>query len=61
MFLLFSVRVTERPRVWKRVIRLSFVNVCQFVCMLLSLLVLRVGCGILLYELLISACILLWI
>ena len=30
--------------VWERAVHSSFVNVYQFVCVLLSILVLRVGC-----------------
>ena len=53
MLLLLSVRVGEWPSVWVTGVHsvyrtgLSFiVNVYQFVCVPLSLLVLRVGCGI---------------
>ena len=51
MLLLFSVRVAELPAVLERAVHsvllcVSFVNVYQFACVLLSLLVSRVGCGI---------------
>ena len=50
MLLSFSIGVPERPPVWERVVH-SVNCVClswalvKFVCVLLSLLILRVGCG----------------
>ena len=43
MLLLFSIRVAESPLVWERAVHsvncaiMSFVNVYEFVCVLLSL------------------------
>ena len=55
MILQFSDRVAELPPVWVSAVHLvycalSFVNVYQSVRVLLSLLVLRAGCRILLYK-----------
>ena len=45
MLLQFSIRVAKRPPVWEELF-VSFVNIYQFVYVLLSLLGLRAGCGI---------------
>ena len=50
MLLLFSIRVSERPPVWERgvyrfTVRVFRGRLSNFVCVLLSLLVFRVGCG----------------
>ena len=47
MLLLFSVRLAECLAVWEIAVHsVNFVNVYDCVYVLLSLLVLRVGCGI---------------
>ena len=51
MLPLFSVRIAELQPVWQRGVRSSYRaclsrNIYQFMCVLVSLLVLRLGCGI---------------
>ena len=46
MLLLFSVRVAEITPVWERVVYSVLSCIYQPVCALLSILVLRIGCGI---------------
>ena len=46
MLLLFSIRIALVKSCSVDLLCVSFVYVCQLVCLLLSFLVLRVGCGI---------------
>ena len=60
MLLLVFIRVAEGPPVWERAVHLVYCAcfsrcLSNFVCVLLSLLVLRVGCGMCLYLFLIIA------
>ena len=53
MLLLFAIRVAKSPSTWERAVHSVTVRVFRerlsnFVCVLLSLLILRAGCGILL-------------
>ena len=45
MLLLFSVRAAELAPVRERAVHSAFMEVYPFVCVLISLLVLRVRCG----------------